>query len=248
MVKYIILGQSLLLIGLFGYLFIKSRQQYKELYQVRLDPLGLQISPVPEQTDAKPMVVGIGDSRMRSWSIKQNSDRWTFKNWGINSQTSEQVLLRMQLGIENMNPSVVIVQVGINDLKLIPLFPDRAEAITSKCKTNISMMTNLAVQNGSKVILTTIFPHATPGLARSMITDISVKEAIDEVNLFIKGLASADVWVYDSHARLVRRSDGVVDPEYALDFLHINEAGYEALNQEIIPIITDALSQQQSGQ
>jgi lysophospholipase L1-like esterase len=194
------------------------------------------------------MVVGIGDSRMRSWSMKQDSNRWTFVNWGINSQTSEQVLIRMQLGIANMKPAVVIIQVGVNDLKLIPLFPDRAEAITSKCKTNISMMTNLAVQNGSKVILTTIFPHAKPGLARSLITDISVKEAIEEVNRFIRDLESANVRVYDSHARLVRRSDGVVDPEYALDFLHINEAGYEALNQEIIPIITDALSHRQSGQ
>ncbi len=52
-----------------------------------------------------------------------------FVNRGIGNQTTAQVLGHFHAHVAPLHPQTIILQVGINDLKTIPLFPEQAETI-----------------------------------------------------------------------------------------------------------------------
>jgi hypothetical protein len=60
--------------------------------------------------------------------------------------------------------------------------------------------------------------------------------AINDVNDYIKTLAGDRVIVFDS-SLVLANSQGIVDPKYSRDLLHINSEGYVALNKAIAGIL-----------
>ncbi|XHL95594.1 MAG: hypothetical protein P7H58_24505 [Microcoleus anatoxicus] len=129
-----------------------------------------------------------------------------------------------------------MIQVGVNDLKAIPLFPEQKEAIIGNCKTNIGQIVQKSVDTGAKVVVTTIFPLGTLPIARQPFWSDDVAIAIKDVNDYIKTLAGDRVIVFDS-SQVLANSQGIVDSKYSRDFLHINSEGYAALNQAIAGIL-----------
>jgi len=65
-------------------------------------------------------VVFFGDSRAYDWPAPSGLEGLEFVNRGIGNQTTAQVLGRFEAHIAPLHPQVVVLQVGINDLKLIP--------------------------------------------------------------------------------------------------------------------------------
>jgi hypothetical protein len=59
-----------------------------------------------------------------------------------------------------------------------------------------------------------------------------VEIAIHDVNAFMETLASDHVIIFESD-KVLATLDGIVDPRYSRDFLHLNPAGYAALNEAI---------------
>ncbi len=135
-----------------------------------------------------------------------------------------------------LKPAVVLVQAGTNDLKTIPLFPEQKAVIIANCKKNIEEIVTLALSNGSRVILTTIFPLGELPLERRLVWSSDVASAIDDVNEFIVSLKSDRVSIFDS-AKVLTGHEGRIDPRFSEDFLHLNAAGYEALNRELLPVL-----------
>jgi hypothetical protein len=113
-------------------LYQESSGNYRDLHRVRLDPYGLGVfageDPAASARAGLPVVVFYGDSRAAEWTAPQLPG-FTFVNRGIGSQTSAQVLGRFDQDIASLQPDYVVIQVGINDLKTLPLFPNQAEAI-----------------------------------------------------------------------------------------------------------------------
>ena len=127
------------------FLFVKGRYYYLKLNSTNLDPLGLgafstepPASNIPTASTAT--VVFFGDSRAQMWSVPANLKGFSFINRGIDTQTSTQVLGRFDQHIVPLNPDIIIIQVGINDLKTIPLFPQEKAAIINNCKANIKQI------------------------------------------------------------------------------------------------------------
>lgn len=83
-----------------------------------------------------------------------------------------------------LQPDIVILQVGINDLKTLPLFPERQEEIIANCKTNIQQIVDKSLQADASVILTTIFPLGQLPIERRLFWSEEVALAIDDVNQF----------------------------------------------------------------
>ena len=94
-------------------------------------------------------------------------------------------------------------------------------------------MVNASQALGSKVLLTTIFPTAEVPLERRLIWSDEVNPAIQEVNSFIKTLASKQVEVIDSY-NLLKGNNDLIQAQYSRDFLHLNSQGYEALNASLL--------------
>jgi lysophospholipase L1-like esterase len=208
------------------FLYTQGREYYLQLNETRLDPLGLSYypsvsSPEALTTSRQTSVVFFGDSRAASW--------------GIGAQTSAQTLYRFEAQVKPLQPQIVILQVGINDLKTIPLFPERKEAIIANCQTNIQQIVTQSASNGATVVLTTIFPIGQVPWERQPFWSPEVAQAIDEVNTFIRSLEEQNVIIFDADSVLVDNS--MARDEYFQDTLHLNPTGYEALNVELARIL-----------
>ena len=89
---------------------------------------------------------------------------------------------------------------------------------------------------GSTVIITTIFPTGEIPFLRRLVWSEEIKEALDEVNSHIRNLVHDDVILFDA-AGVLSNTNGQMRREYSLDELHLNYAGYEALNFELTKIL-----------
>ena len=163
----------LLSLTLNGYLFFKARQYYLELNGTRLDPLGLSFYPVKPSNDQKDddeiTVVFFGDSRAAQWPNPTGMTEYNFINRGIGSQTSVQIAARFQQHVAPLQPDLIILQMCINDLKTIPLFPQNEEAVIENCLANTDQVLAEAEQLEAKVILTTVFPVGKVPLERRIV-------------------------------------------------------------------------------
>jgi lysophospholipase L1-like esterase len=242
---------SLLIAGLFSvlllaslflnyYLFRQGRHYYLQLNETRLDPLGLSYyhTDPDVQDPGRVRVVFFGDSRAASWPAPPGLVQFEFINRGIGSQTSEQVVLRFEHHVAPLRPQILVVQVGINDLKIIPLFPGRREAIVARCQENVRQIVRRATDLGATVILTTIFPLAEVPLERRLFWSDEVALAIDELNAYVHALAAENVVVLDAFA-ILADDKGLVRTAYSRDFLHLNAAGYDALNVVLARVLVE---------
>lgn len=223
--------------------FNRSRNYYLQLNSLQLNPLAIKFYPVdanPKETKNfnQKNIVFFGDSRARGWNSPKDFDNFNFINRGISGQTTGQVLGRLNQHLKPLSADIVIVQVGVNDLYRIPIFPDNKETIISECKSNIKEIVRQSRQLGAVVILTTIFPIAEVPLERKLFWSLDVELAIQEVNDFIFSLEEEDVIIFDTR-EILANEQGKVREEYSRDFLHLNRAGYKALNEKLMPILKE---------
>ncbi|KAA3665167.1 MAG: SGNH/GDSL hydrolase family protein [Chloroflexi bacterium] len=223
-------------------LFLAERAHayYLALNASHLDPLGLNVYPTtPQPGIAKQnekLVVFYGDSRAAQWPDPADMPGYIFVNRGIGNQTSAQVQQRFEAHIRPLQPDILILQVCINDLKTIPLFTDNKATIVNNCKNNIETIVSEAAKLDGIVIVSTIFPNGKVHWARRPFWSPEIETAILEVNTFIHTLAGENVIVFDSYARLVGEN-GRVLPAFKHDTLHLNDAGYNHLNQSLKQIL-----------
>jgi lysophospholipase L1-like esterase len=124
----------------------------------------------------------------------------------------------------------------INDLKTIPLFPDAREPIIDNCKANIAEIVAKSRALGTAVILTTVFPFGPLPPERRLLWTDDTFTAVEEVNTYIHSLSGEGVLILDATPILADETGRVKEP-YRFDLLHINTAGYDALNQELAKIL-----------
>lgn len=226
-------------------LYRQTKSYYLSINDVRLNPVELkryqresfQESPLDT---AKTSVVFFGDSRAAGWQSPK-MDGFQFINRGISGQTSAQAFLRFDEHVSYLKPRVIVVQVGGNDLRMLPLPPKQRKDIVEDCKENIGQIVKKSSELGSTVILTTIFPlgRAKLQLREKLFwpdpTDIS--KDVEEVNAYIRSLAGKNVIIFDAYSLL--EDKGKTKANYAADLLHINSTGYEVLNKKLMEILKD---------
>lgn len=219
-------------------LFIGARHYYLLLNQTTLDPLGLEYftgNLKPSNLDkSTAKVVFFGDSRAEAWAFSREIKGFAVVNRGVSGQTSTQVLGRFEQQVLPLRPQIIIVQVGVNDLKAIALFPDRKTTIVTNCKTNIQEIVKRSRSLGATVILTTIFPPGEIPLIRKPFWSSEIDRSITEVNSYIYSLQAPNVIVLDSYSLLNQNQKN----QYYRDSLHLNSKGYEILNQELTKVLT----------
>ena len=162
-----------------------------------------------------------------------------FINRGINGQTTNQVLGRLSAHVASLSPQIVVVQVGVNDLRDFGAFPNQSQNIVNNSKQNIQKIVDRLTQElKATVILTTIFPTSVLSQSMRAYWSEDADRAIIEINKFIKSLKSDRVIILDAAALLADES-GKVRPIYSRDLLHLNEQGYAMLNEELLKILTN---------
>ncbi|MEB3163646.1 MAG: GDSL-type esterase/lipase family protein [Prochlorothrix sp.] len=240
------------------YLYSTNYRYYTNLQRLFLDPLGLSAYPTSFPTHlatnfkaldprSPKTVVLLGDSRAYSWPLAFPASVKVI-NRGINGQTSSQVLGRAQAHLQDLHPQLVVIQVGINDLKMIPLFPDREGNILQTYKTNLVSLVGEIHSLGAIAVVTTLFPLGKVPWQRRLAWSDRVELAVEDVNNFIRRLDSTaetqgpKVWVFDAAQLLQQGASRRIQPQYSQDLLHINSAGYDRLNAALIPLLQEALN------
>ena len=212
---------------------------YRASNHIRLDPLGLQhISPrIPslskDDTD-KPVVLFYGDSRAAQWPFP-DTNNYRFINLGIAYQTTEQIYRRSFFQEKLLEKAdIIVIQMGINDLKNITIFPNRQEQIIQNCQNNIKLLTDKLGNMKKHVILSTIFPTGKPDFLRQFFWSEKVTSARKEVNHFIRSLAKDNITILNTFSSVDKNHFNTL---YAKDLLHLNRAGYKKVNLELLDIL-----------
>ncbi len=175
-----------------------------------------------------------GDSRAADWPAPA-LPQFEFVNRGMPGENSTQAVSRFDTYVKPQPPQVLVLQLGINDLTAIPLFPTRRENIIAICRANIRQIITGAVELEATVVLTTIFPvgHLHSGYQEFDLSDI--RPDVTAVNRYLHTLAGPNVLIFDTYHVLA--DENHLKAAYALDLLHLNPAGYAALNRALIPIL-----------
>ena len=218
--------------------FIKqSRHFFREFNRVRLDPLGMeQIDTSADKSlvaASEHRVIFFGDSRAAAWPSPNAPEGFTFINRGINGHTAVQANLRYRMHVDTLQPDIVIVQVGVNDLRPIPALAANKAQIIANCQESIEQIVVQAQQSGATVILTTIFPLQEPSWENRLYWSRDVLDAVKTVNTFIRSLQSERVIILDTF-QLLADEQGLLAEAFVEDYMHVNETGYQTINQALV--------------
>lgn len=167
-------------------------------------------------------VVFMGNSITEGWII---SDEKFFTDnpyidRGISGQTTPQMLLRFRSDVINLQPKIVVILAGINDIA------ENTGPITlENILGNIISMCQLAESNGIKVILCSILPANEIGWNPV----ITPAEKIIRLNDMIKSYCLGNNIPYvDYYSRMADERNGL-DKKYSEDGVHPNLAGYKVM-------------------
>jgi lysophospholipase L1-like esterase len=213
----------------------------KENAEVRLDPAGYSFFPIgtePSLAASPHRVVFYGDSRAQNWREPKSVPNAQIVNRGIGHQTTEQILERFEEHVAELKPQIIVMQMGVNDLKQIDLFPEKKATIVAACKKNLDTIVQKSRALGSTVVLTTIFPIGNLPIYRRPFWNTDVQAAVSELNDYIRSQKRDGIVVFDT-VPLIADAQGVTRSELSLDFLHLNDAGYAALNDKLTPLLAD---------
>ena len=187
----------------------------------------------PPSPDEK-RVVFFGDSITDIWKLDESFPGKHYINRGIGGQTTPQMLVRFREDVLNLQPKVVIILGGINDIAE-NTGPSKIENVAG----NIFSMCELARLHDCKPILCSVMPTTSfPWHA-----GIDPIQPILKLNAMLKDYASSNNLVYvDYYSALVAPNQGM-KPGLAKDGLHPNLAGYKVMEPLAKAGIEKALSE-----
>jgi len=215
-------------------------QYYRILHALRLDPLQLEVYARARPAELAPgqrRVVIYGDSRSEGWPAPEGLSDIQWVNRGIGHQTTAQALGRFDADVAELRPDVIVLQLGVNDLKTIPLFPDREREIVARARRNLAALVTRAQSLGGEVIVVTIFPIGSIALWRRPFWSDRVQAAADALNAELATRVGPRLRLLPADS-ILRGAGRRLRPEYARDHLHLTPAGYRALNAKgLVPLL-----------
>ena len=179
----------------------------------------------------------MGNSITEMWS-QTHADFMPSNNYlnrGIGGQTTPQMLLRFREDVINLNPKVVVIEGGINDIA-----ENTGKYDPDFTLGNIKSMAEIARANGIKVIITSVLP-ATQIPWKDGIT--GVRQKVADLNKSIKAYAKDNNFEYIDYYSALEGVDGNLKPEYNIDGVHIKGEGYSVLEPLIKAKINGLLNQ-----
>ena len=159
-------------------------------------------------------IVFMGDSITEFWADFFPGKPYV--NRGISGQTTPQMLIRFRADVIALEPAVVVIMAGVNDIAE-NTGPSTPEMITN----NIFSMVELAKANHIKVILCSVLP----AFDFPWKTGLQPAEKIVNLNKTIRKYADANGILYlDYYSSMVNEQKGL-KAAYSEDGVHPNKAG-----------------------
>jgi lysophospholipase L1-like esterase len=179
-----------------------------------------------------PLVVFMGDSITELWG--QNSALFfpgkPYLSRGIGGQTTPQMVLRFHQDVVDLNPRVVVINGGTNDIA-----GNTGPSNIKMIEDNLKSMTEMAEANHIQVVLTSI----TPAFDYPWRKGLEPAEKIVALNTWIQDFCKKSGCIYaDYFTPLANDKHGMRDG-MSVDGVHPTPAGYRIM----MPITEQAITQ-----
>jgi len=177
-------------------------------------------------------VVFMGNSITEGW-VNHHPDFFKKHGYigrGISGQTSYQFLLRFREDVIKLQPKIVVINYGTNDIA-----ENTGEYNEEFTYGNVVSMCEMAKANKIKVILTSCLPAGFFPW-RQQIKDAMPK--IRHLNARVKAYAAEHKIPYVDYFTAMLSEDGThMDTRYTPEQVHPNSAGYDVMESLIVPVI-----------
>lgn len=214
---------SLFALILFGNMI--SAQDWSNTKEFKME--NSQLSEVKEN---EKRVVLMGNSITIGW-VQTHPEFFQNKpyvNRGISGQTTPQMLVRFRQDVIDLDPSVVVILAGTNDIA-----GNTGPVTLDFIMGNIQSMAEIAQANNIKVILCSVLPAFDypwrPGLNPNI--------KIPKLNAMIKEYAQANNMQYLNYFDALNDGNNGIIEEYTYDGVHLTLEGYKVLE----PMLEKAL-------
>jgi lysophospholipase L1-like esterase len=168
-------------------------------------------------------VVFMGDSITDNWKIEGTAGYFPGKpyiNRGISGQTTPQMLVRFRQDVIALQPKVVVILAGINDIA-----GNTGPMTLEQTEDNLASMAELAVAHHIRVVLCSVLPAFDFPWRPGMVPAPKVLA----LNAWIKAYAAEKGHVYvDYHAAMKDSRDGL-PAALSQDGVHPLPAGYAVM-------------------
>ena len=193
-------------------------QDWSNLNRYRLDNIQLG-SPLEHEK----RVVFMGNSITEGWSVllPEFFEGKSYINRGISGQTTPQMLIRFRADVIALEPKIVLILAGINDIA-----GNTGPSDVTMITNNIMSMAELAQSNNIHVIISSILPAK----------DFSWKPGINPppkilaVNTIIEKFANDNGMIYLDYYSSMVDEDNALKKEYGYDGVHPNKEGYQVMS------------------
>jgi lysophospholipase L1-like esterase len=176
-------------------------------------------------------VVFMGDSITEGWGDAGFGPFFpgrSYVNRGISGQTTSQMLVRFRPDVIALDPKVVVILAGTNDIAgntgLMPL---------AAVEDNLTSMAELAKAHGIRVVLSSVLPVTDNGRDQQHQplnrTRCRPPAQIRELNQWMRRYAADHGHVYLDYAAAMSDEKGLLKANLSEDGLHPNAKGYAAM-------------------
>ncbi|MAU16036.1 MAG: acylhydrolase [Muricauda sp.] len=187
---------------------------------------------VPEKDGNR--VVFMGNSITEMWKDAHPEffEYHPYVNRGISGQTTPQMLLRFRQDVIDLNPKIVVILAGTNDIA-----GNTGPMTLEQTRDNIMSMVELAKMNGIAPIVCSVLPAYDypwrPGLKPNI--------KIPKLNDMLKTMAEEkDVMYLDYFTEMADERNGL-PPKLTTDEVHVTKAGYEIMEKMVNEAIDKVL-------
>ena len=169
-------------------------------------------------------VVFFGDSITDMWKLEQSFPGKPYVNRGIGGQTTPQMLVRFRQDVIDLQPKVVVVLAGTNDIAG-NTGPMRLEDI----EANYATLAELARLHNIHMVFSSVLPvHNYTPQSQQLFADRPMDKILS-LNRWLKDYCSANNLVYLDYFSAMVDGKGMLKRELADDGLHPNDAGYKIM-------------------
>jgi lysophospholipase L1-like esterase len=224
--------KGLLVLGIFSASLLHAQSKINENWAdwANFKKYAEQNKAVPARVKGEKRVVFLGNSIFEGW-LRLRPEFFAGKPYydrGISGQTTPQMLLRFYEDVLALDPEVIVLKAGINDIA-----QNSGPYNPLQTLNNIKAIAQLARANGIKVILCSVLPASDfrwrPGLEPG--------DKVIALNNAIRDFAKSDGFYYlDLYSSVVDDKKGM-KAEYANDGVHPTVEGYKVLE----PLVEDAI-------
>jgi lysophospholipase L1-like esterase len=166
-------------------------------------------------------VVFFGDSITDIWKLDESFPGKPYVNRGIGGQTTSQMLVRFRQDVINLQPKVVVILAGTNDIagNTGPITNENIEA-------NYASIAELARAHNIKVIFSSILPvHNYTPESQDFFAQRPMERVL-ALNRWLKDYCAANDLIYLDYFSAMVDDKGLLKRDLANDGLHPNKAGF----------------------